>query len=596
MVAADVQLGDESSSLMLPVVLFADIDSAWTSAALGGSDAAAACPGICAELRVQCGYKRQSTVHLELYFDWSLLQPQQQLYSGRRKRDSSCLLGLLGAKRLKTAAGEAVASVSLQEQGQQEQDPLTWLALLKQHPGLKQLQQDLSRKPTAPTAAADPGDDAGRASAAHLVQSLSRQVYAAYLQQPCAPDTASKALACAAADASQHPAAHPVNAKAGSEIETVPAEVAAAAAAWRLAKERSQSVPAASGIGAATVGAAAAGTAATLAAHPPAAAVPSDLDFFMHLQGQHTQRNKRRHFMAPQEPAPGCGDPAAGPAGAQQMNQPGTAVPAVQQVSLSPAAAAPAKRARMSAIQQQLHAQGAPTARADMLAWQEEEDARQQRQKNAVLATADLALNGVMTGAAAQQMAEAAAAPAQAAAAAGPSVITVSVSGSILQLLLQLDSMRRSVLSAMQYPGPELVDSLLWQDNTAQHQLLQLKAQQQQQQESGQSPSPQQRQHNKQLVVLVLLSQTAACLVHYGIRVAHMFLQHGLQHLPSILEACKPALAALRTASDALERTPATPAAAGASTGHTQPLGEHPKLARLKDLVLRLKSAQPVST
>jgi hypothetical protein len=595
LVAADMQLGDERSSLMLPVVLFADSVSAWTSAASG--DAAAAGPSLCAELRAQCGYKRQSTAHLELYFDWSLLQPQQQLYSSScRKRDSSCLLGLLGAKRLKTAAGEAIAAVSLQEQGQQERDPLRWLLMLKQHPGLQQLQQDLSKKqPTAPPAAAKtPGDGAGRASAAQLVQSLSRQVYAAYnLQQPCAPDTAGKAPAPAAADVAQPPAAHP-DAKAGSAIETVPAEVAAAAGAWHLAQERSRSMPAVSGMHAETAGAAAAGAAATLTARPLAAAAASDLDFFMHLQGQHTQRNKRRDTLVLQVPALGC--KAGGPVGAQQMDQRDTAVPAVQQVSLSPAAAAPAKRARMSTMQQQqLNAQGVPKARADC---QEQEDARQQRQQNAVLATADLALNGAMTGAAAQQMAEAAAA------AAGPSVITVSVPGSILQLLLQLDSMRRSVLSAMQHPGPELVDSLLWDDSTAQQQLLQLKAQQQQQQQqqkSRQVPSAQQRQHNKQLVVLVLLSQTAACLVHYGVRVAHMFLQHGLQRLPSILEACRPALVALSTASDALEHLPATLAAAGASTGLMQSAlipaaREHPKLARLKDLVLRLKHAQPVST
>jgi hypothetical protein len=112
------------------------------------------------------------------------------------------------------------------------------------------------------------------------------------------------------------------------------------------------------------------------------------------------------------------------------------AVPAVQQVSLSPAAAAPAKRALISVVQQQLHAQGAPKGRADC---QDEEGARRQRQQNAVLATADLAVNGVMTGAAVQQMAGAAAA----AAAAGPSIVTMSVPGSILQrlLLLQLDGM-----------------------------------------------------------------------------------------------------------------------------------------------------------
>jgi hypothetical protein len=93
------------------------------------------------------------------------------------------------------------------------------------------------------------------------------------------------------------------------------------------------------------------------------------------------------------------------------------------------------------------------------------------------------------------------------------------------------------------------------------------------------------------LVVLVLLSQTAACLLHYGIRVAHMFLQHGLQRLPSVVDACRPALAALAAASDTLERVPA---AAGSSARPLPAAGEHPKLARLRELVLQLKSAKPV--
>jgi hypothetical protein len=231
---------------------------------------------------------------------------------------------------------------------------------------------------------------------------------------------------------------------------------------------------------------------------------------------------------------------------------------------------------------------------------------QQQLQQDAALATADLALNGVTTNAAAGQLAAAVAATAavQAAWAAGPSVITVAVSEPILNLLLQLDAMRRSVQATMQYPGPELVGSLLWQDTPAQQMLLQHKTQQQkQQQQSGQGPSAQQRQHNKQLVVLVLLSQTAACLLHYGIRVAHMFLQHGLQRLPSVAEACRLALAVLSTAAEGIDKapsTPARPATAGAlgtssSSGAGATGGEHPKLARLRELVLRLKSDQPVS-
>jgi hypothetical protein len=296
---------------------------------------------------------------------------------------------------------------------------------------------------------------------------------------------------------------------------------------------------------------------------------------------------------------------------------------AAPQVSLSPPAAP--KRARVSARQTQkqlqhevegplgaaavgqqvdntdLHAAHTLQQQQQSIAASKHQQQEQQLHQDAALATADLALNGVTTTAGAGQLAAAAAA--KAALAAGPSIITVAVSEHIVKLLLQLNAMRRSVLAAMQCPGPELVGSLLWQDTQAQQMLLEHKAQQQkQQQQSGQGPSTQQRQHNKQLVVLVLLSQTAACLLHYGIRVAHMFLQHGLQRLPSVAEACRPALVALSTAADGLDKAPRTPARAaaaatgtGSSSGAGTAGGEHPKLARLRELVLRLKSRQPVS-
>jgi hypothetical protein len=89
-------------------------------------------------------------------------------------------------------------------------------------------------------------------------------------------------------------------------------------------------------------------------------------------------------------------------------------------------------------------------------------------------------------------------------------------------------------------------------------------------------------------VVLVLLSQTAACLLYYGIKVAHMFMQHGLQRLPSVSDACQPALMALSAASDGLEQGGG--GGEGVSAG-----GEHPKLALLRQLVMQRKAAKPVS-
>lgn len=604
MVAADMQLGDDDSGLLLPVVLFPDIADWQHAGAPGGSSSttglSATCASMCTDLQVQCGYKRQPTAHLELYFDWSLLQPQHQQHqlssSNRLKRDSSGLFGTAGVKRLKMAAGCALA----QGQGTQQQDPHAWLSAALDHPGLKQLQQDLSRVQqtaagsgaTTAAAAAQLGD-----STVQVAQSLSRQVFAAYLlhpqHKPCAASKPVRPDQVAAS--TQGPATDQQGAQTHAAAEEgVPPEVAAASAAWRLAwdQEAKRAVPIQPGAAAAAVGSAVAAAPApmsTVAAMATIAA-PSDLDFFMQLQGaQQAQRAKRRHSsVAAQQLRPTTA--VAVDAAAEAAR---TAAPAAQAVSLSPAGAV-AKRPRVSGRQQEREQQrqslagdeSAGRVGGEDLALHED-DTKRQQQRHTALATADLALNGVMRAAAAQQVAAAHAA--EAAAAAGPTVLTVSVSEPILKLLLQLHGMRRSVLSAMQYPGPELVESLPWQDAAAQQQLLQLKAQQQ---ERGQGPSAQQRQHSKQLVVLVLLSQTAACLLHYGIRVAHMFLQHGLQRLPSVVDACRPVVAALAAASDALERRPA---AAGSSTRTLPAPGEHPKLARLRELVLQLKSAQPVS-
>lgn len=667
MLAADMQLEDAASTLLLPVVLFPDTDDAWCVVGAAGGIAGSGCT--CAELLAACGCQRQSTAHLELYFDWSLLQPQQLAVSKHSKRrPSSCAAP--SSKRLRASAGAVAAGghgQQLQAASRHEQHPGeegAWLHRVLAHPGMQQLQQDLSTKqvPAAAategpaTAAGDSMQDRAAWSIQQLAQWHSRQAFTAYLQE-CAFTSASTQIAGtvyrhSAPPALGHASPAPINqsSRGGKNLppqphmaaEALPAEVAAAAAAWQQVARQQATQKAASmpqTPGGPLLAAAVAKTPGVIPAPPAAAAAGaarSDLDFFMQLQATQGQRSKRRHSMLLTVPAAAAA-PAEhdSPPGEQQGRDMAAALAAAPQVSLSPPAAP--KRARVSVRQsqqqhqqQQLHEDKGPSGAAALdqqgsetvlpapqelqhqpgiAASQCHQQEQQQLQQDAALATADLALNGVTTNAAAGQLAAAVAATAAvqaawAAWAAGPSVITVTVSEPILKLLLQLDAMRRSVLASMQYPGPELVGSLLWQDTPAQQMLLQHKAQQQkQQQQSGQGPSAQQRQHNKQLVVLVLLSQTAACLLHYGIRVAHMFLQHGLQRLPSVAEACRPALAALDTAAEGIDkapRTPARPATAGAlgtssSSGAGTTGGEHPKLAHLRELVLRLKSDQPVS-
>jgi hypothetical protein len=597
MVTADMQLGQDSTN-MLPVVLFPDADDCSLADAVGSSSGCRPHAGVCAELLAQCSIKRQSTAHLELYFDWSLLQPAQQLLSSRHsKRGSSSLPSTAAAKRFKLPCG-GVAAVQRRQQQPEQQDTSAWLELVLQDNSLRQLQQDLSKKTAVP--AAVPGADASSAlwDAGKLAMWHSRQAVAAYVQLGSMQLAASKLPQTSNACQLVPPVPVAVDQVSDQPMssgqvlpavtEDVPSAVAATAAAWHLAHRQ------------ATAAQPKPGTAATTPCLTAALAVvvnaapPSDLDFFMQLQGAGQQRNKRRHSL--KVSAQGVQESEAALAEQRQGSAVQAALSAAQQVSRSPVGPS-AKRPRVSAAQQQKQKPAKPEdesqqAAAQYKADQERELARCQQQQAAALATGDLALIGVKRGGAADLGAQE-----DAAAAAGPTVVSSKVSSTILELLLQLDGMRRTVLSAMDCPGPALVELLLWQDAAAQQLLLQHKAQQQkQQQQSGQGPSMQQKQRNKQLAVVVLLSQTAACLLHYGIRVTHMFLQHGLQRLPSVCDACKPALAALSEASDAVEQQPrAAPGSGTHSSTGSIAAAEHPKLAQLQDLVLRLKARQPVS-
>ncbi|WIA40794.1 hypothetical protein OEZ86_004472 [Tetradesmus obliquus] len=68
---------------------------------------------------------------------------------------------------------------------------------------------------------------------------------------------------------------------------------------------------------------------------------------------------------------------------------------------------------------------------------------------------------------------------------------------------------------------------------------------------------------------------------------AHLFLKHGLQKLPSVSKLCSEAAAALAAAHEALEKGGAGSSSSGSGEG------DHPKLACLKALLTKLKAAKP---
>jgi hypothetical protein len=175
----------------------------------------------------------------------------------------------------------------------------------------------------------------------------------------------------------------------------------------------------------------------------------------------------------------------------------------------------------------------------------------------------------------------------------------------LLQLLLALQANRQALLCNLSHlqcpPGPELTGCKLWDDSAAQAAVDSCHAA-----AAAGALNAQQKQAAKHFVGLLLLAQSAGCLLHYGVRMAHLFLQHGLQKLPPVAELCKEAAAALKLAHDALEKGAAPTAAAaaalqGADAGSSKGSSsisapvDHPKLACLKALLVKLKAAKQVS-
>jgi hypothetical protein len=628
LLAADMQL--EGGDLLLPVPLLPDDTAA---AAFNNSSGSAST--FFRQYLQGCGYKRQPTAHLELYFDWSVLQPllpgdssgsSSSRCGGGRTGLSTAKAGMQqavdggsaaaleqAAKRSRTttvtvgatAAGDGELAKSGSSSGDGgAYDAAAWLAACRKLPGMQQMQHELleqqqqqglqqSQMPAAAAAGVAGGSSRFR-----------------QLQLGCCNAVVQEALQLH--DAAAGAAAPQVTGGGGSSsnavsswgegsaciVEEVPPEVAAAATAASAAHDKAQQAAALQQ--SAASGAVATGAHAALAAVNGAAEqqqqqqpVQSDLEFFLQLQGGAAaggSRAGKRRFTATQvqykagkctAAAAGAGDDAgvaAAVSGGVGHKRPKTA---------DVAAAAAAEHAKL---------QLGPN--------QHEAEQQQQQQNDA----ADLALTGARHDSATdrdqqqQQLLHRQTAK--------PQVLRVDLQGTpLLQLLLALQANRQALLCNLSHlqcpPGPQLTGCKLWDDAAAQAAVDSCHA-------AAAAAGPlnaQQKQAAKHFVGLLLLAQSAGCLLHYGVRMAHLFLQHGLQKLPSVAELCSAAAAALKLAHDALEKgaVPPPPAAAalqradaGSSKGSSSSSSrsvpvDHPKLVCLKALLVKLKAAKTVS-
>jgi hypothetical protein len=389
-------------------------------------------------------------------------------------------------------------------------------------------------------------------------------------------------------------------------VEQVPPEVAAAAAAADAAAVTAQDKAQQHAV----VLQSAASGAANAVVRPHAAPeaeqqqqqqrpVQSDLEFFLQLQGGAAaaagSRAGKRRFTgtqvqykagkctatAAETEAAGCvGDDAgvsAAVSGGVSNKRPKTA----------DAAAAAAEHAKLQLGPQH-------EAEAQQQQQQQQQRQQQQQQKDA----ADLALTGAAQKDPQQQQV-------LRQSRARPHILQVDLQGTpLLQLLRALQANRQALLCNMSHlqclPGPQLTGCKLWEDAAAQTAVDNCHA------AAAAGPlNTHQKQAAKHLVGLLLLAQSSGCLLHYGVRMAHLFLQHGLQKLPTVAELCREAAAALKLAHDTLEKgaaPAAAAAAAGADAGNTKGSSsssivpvDHPKLECLKALLVKLKAAKPVS-
>jgi hypothetical protein len=636
LLAADMQ--PEGGDLLLPVPLLPD-----DTAAAAFNNSSGSGSTFFRQYLQGCGYKRQPTAHLELYFDWSVLQPlipdesNSSRFGGGKKgliaaeaamqraADGGSAAALeQAAKRSKTAAlieaptaaGHGKDAGVGSNSGVSVYDAAAWLAACRKLPAMQQMHQELLeqqqqqqalQQSQMPAAAAAAGVAGGSSRFRQLQLACCKAVVGEALQlhDAAAGDTAAQ-IAGGGGGKSSNAVSSWGEGSAG-KVEQVPPEVAAAAAAAAsAAQDKAQQLGALQQSAASAAAPAALAHAAVAAVNGAAEQhqqqqqpVQTDLEFFMQLQGTAAaggSRAGKRRFTATQlqykagkctagAAAAACAGDDAGVAtavsGGVSNKHPRTA-------DVADAAAAAAEHAKLQ------------------LGPQHEAEQQQQQQNDA----ADLALTGARHDSATdrdeqhqqqllrQQRVR-------------PQVLRVDLQGTpLLQLLLALQANRQALLCNLSHlqcpPGPQLTGCKLWDDSAAQAAVDSCHA------AAAAGPlNAQQKQAAKHFVGLLLLAQSAGCLLHYGVRMAHLFLKHGLQKLPSVGELCKEAAAALKLVHDALEKgaTPAAAAAAaaaaaskgadagssnGSSSSSSSVPVDHPKLACLKALLVKLKAAKPV--
>jgi hypothetical protein len=147
-----------------------------------------------------------------------------------------------------------------------------------------------------------------------------------------------------------------------------------------------------------------------------------------------------------------------------------------------------------------------------------------------------------------------------------------------LQVLQQLQANRAQLLAALGQASScsySLGLGALWDPRPVEQQLQQLQESSRKGNDSGAAKAV-----NRVLVSLLLVSQAASALLHYGVRSSHAFLQHMLQQLPAVSSCCAPATKALAAAAETVER---------------QGAGDHPKQGELRKALLAADTLAAVS-
>lgn len=599
MLAGDMQ--QDSCGLLLPVTLFPD-----DTRLMGPGSSSSSDPDFIQQMISGCGCKKQSTAALELYIDWSWLQPLPAgtaavlhaaagaqaatgaAVGGKRLREGDeDPTAAAAGKRIRRSSAPALAAGPAAAVGGATLafDLHAWISLVGKQHGLGHLQmiQELNQVK-------------GPAAVLPIVSKHSQQAsttWCLHALQDCMLQTMQQQAAAVSAEADW--AADETAAAAIPEV--VPQEVEAAVAAWMSALAAVQSatvqqtaavVPETPAHTTVADGANASGSSAMASATATAAA--SEMDFFMQLQNLAAAGkagSKRRLSTAQQQ---------------QQAAKVAAEAPLQAAAAARDSAAADVggrKRVRLDALQDEGATIAGAVAGADCM----------QADPNANMPAAPLVqqqhsvADQTVTGVPGQPGGGPDAAQ-QLVVVQPPTIIHVELPLPLLQIMLSLQANRKIILASMEEPDPQLLSCRLWDDRAVQKAIANFQQTALRQQKSAAAAEvQQQKQHARKLGALLILAQAASCLLHYGVRVAHLFLQHSLQKLPSVAAACEKAAAGLAKAYKAVEKLPAAAAgstAAGnsissSSSGVLSVQEDHPKLSKLQDLLTYLNRTKPVS-